>query len=92
MRDADVLRAAKLETASLLVLAVPDDLVVLTAIARAREINPSVKIVARCTYTSSGLEATNRGATHTVVAEQLVAMEFSRVVARSLSAPSNSER
>jgi CPA2 family monovalent cation:H+ antiporter-2 len=92
VRDLNVLRAAHLETAALLVLAVPDDLVVLTAIDRAREVNPAVKIVARCTYTSSGLEAAKRGAAQTVIAEQLVALEVSRVVAKSIGARSDSER
>lgn len=71
--DPDVLRQAQVERATLVVLMVPSDEVVLRAISEIRAINASAHIIARCAYTSTGLEAQRRGANQTIVAEQLVA-------------------
>ena len=73
-----VLRAAGIERAGLLVLALPNDAAVLEGVRVARLLNPTVHIIARCRYISSGMEAHRRGATETIVEEQVVAEEFSR--------------
>jgi hypothetical protein len=39
-----------------------------------------VKIIARCTSDPGGLEATRRGADEVVIAEQVVATEFGRMM------------
>ncbi|MGH7214144.1 MAG: NAD-binding protein [Tepidisphaeraceae bacterium] len=84
-RDADVLRRAGVEQAQLLALTIPDDRVVLDIIEQARKLNPKVRIVARCSYTSTGMEASRRGAQDVVVAEQIVASEFSAIVSDRLN-------
>src|SRR6266478_6914555 len=55
--DEDTLRRAGVEHATLLVLAVPSDPAVLEAVRVARSLNPTVRILARCRFTSSGMEA-----------------------------------
>jgi hypothetical protein len=42
--------------------------------------NPKVHVIARCTFVSGGMEAIRRGANEVVVAEQVVAGEFSRIM------------
>ncbi|HLL88569.1 MAG TPA: NAD-binding protein, partial [Tepidisphaeraceae bacterium] len=78
--DEAVLRHAGVETASLIVLAVPNEPVVLAAVTVCRRLNPHARIVARCNFTSGGLEALRRGADQTVVAEQVVATALSDVI------------
>lgn len=80
VRDEATLRAAGIEHAAALVLTVPDDRATLEAIAIARRLNPTARIVARCAFTSAGLEATRRGATSVIVAEQVVAHEIVRLL------------
>src|SRR5882724_2961064 len=60
--DEETLRRAGGENATLLVLAVPSDPAVLEAVRVARTLNPTVRIVARCRFISSGMEAHRRGA------------------------------
>ena len=43
-------------------------------------LNPSIKIIARCEFSSAGLMAGQLGADGVIVAEQVVAHEFARVV------------
>jgi monovalent cation:H+ antiporter-2, CPA2 family len=74
------LRRAGIESASLLVLSVPDERVVLTAVKLARQLNPLVRIIARCHYTSAGMLAKQYGAEAVVVAEQVVAEELKGLV------------
>ncbi len=87
----DVLRRAGIDRAILFAVAMPNDRAVLDAIAIARRINPSLRILARCHYVSSGMEAQRRGANEVVVAEQVVAQEFERLldteIFRNLSEP-----
>jgi voltage-gated potassium channel Kch len=78
VRDEKLLRAAGIERASLFAIAVPAESASLEAVAIARRLNPNVRIIARCTYISGGLEATRRGAEETIVAEEVVATEFVR--------------
>lgn len=81
--DEGALRRAGIERASLLVLAVPDEPAVLAAIPIARRLNPNVRIIARCAFTSAGMEAVKRGANAIVVAEQVVAT----AIAEALRSP-----
>ena len=56
-------------------------------VAEARRLNPRVRILARCRYVSSGIEATRRGADEVVVEEQAVAQAFETLLqAEPLSA------
>jgi voltage-gated potassium channel Kch len=73
------LRMAGVERATLVALMVPNDEVVLKAIPYVRQLNPKVPIIARCAFTSTGLEAMRRGANSTIVAEQVVARELDLV-------------
>ena len=74
--DADVLRKAGLDRAMLFACTVPNDAAMYAAVAEARRVNPALRIIARCRYVSSGIEATRRGADEVVVEEQAVAQAF----------------
>jgi voltage-gated potassium channel Kch len=78
--DAETLKRAGVEHAALLILAVPSDPAVLEAVSAARRLNPTVKIIARCRFISSGMEAHRRGADQVVIEEQIVAQELQRVL------------
>jgi CPA2 family monovalent cation:H+ antiporter-2 len=84
--DEETLRRAGVENATLLVLAVPNDSAVLEAIAVARRMNPKIRILARCRFISSGMEAHRRGANQVIIEEQVVAKELQRAIETSLSA------
>jgi voltage-gated potassium channel Kch len=79
--DPQVLRKAEVERATLVVLMLPSDEIVLRAVTQIRAMNPSVHIIARCAFTSTGLEAQRRGANQSIVAEQLVARELMQLEA-----------
>ena len=68
----------------MLCLTLPDDPTTLEAVSLARELNPSIQIIARAAFTSGGMEATRRGANEVIVAEQVVAMEFTRMIEKRL--------
>ena len=74
--DEKTLCSAGVEHAILLVLAVPSDSAVLEAISVARRLNPTLRILARCRFISSGMEAHRRGANQVVIEEQVVAQEL----------------
>lgn len=78
--EAATLERAEIGRATLVAIAVPDEDVMLKAVEQARRMNATVRIVARCTYTSTGLKALAAGASEVVVAEKVVAGEFSRLV------------
>jgi voltage-gated potassium channel Kch len=80
----ETLRQACVDRADTLLLLVPNEKAVLTAIPIARRMNENLKIIARCSFTSSGLKATRHGATETVIAEQVVAREVLRILDRQL--------
>lgn len=86
--DEQTLRRAGVERATLLVLAVPSDPAVLEAVRIAHQLNPSLRIVARCRFISSGMEAHRRGAEEVIVEEQVVAHEITRVLEGTVS-PAN---
>lgn len=79
--DESTLIRAGVPQAEILLLLVPNEKAVLATIPIARRLNPTIKIVARCAYISSGLEAHRRGADETIVAEQVVAREVLRLLA-----------
>jgi voltage-gated potassium channel Kch len=83
--DEEVLRSAGIERATLFAATMPTDAAVLTAVAAARRLNPSVRIFARCRYVSTGIQASGRGADEVIVAEQIVAREFERLVDSDLN-------
>lgn len=74
------LRKAGVEHATLLVLAVPSDPAVLQAVRLARRLSAAVRIIARCRFISSGMEAHRLGANEVVVEEQAVAREMTRLL------------
>ena len=84
--DPEVLKTAGLERAVLFVCTVPDDAVMYAAVVEARRVNPRLRIIARCRYVSSGIEATRRGADEVIVEEQAVARAFESVVTAEITA------
>jgi monovalent cation:H+ antiporter-2, CPA2 family len=78
--DPKILRAADVETASLMIVAIPDEPAALQATRHARQLNPTIRIITRTHYTSAGMEARQLGANDVVVAEQAVAREFTRIL------------
>jgi voltage-gated potassium channel Kch len=78
--DAEVLRAAGIERATEVAVTIPQDDYTLSVVEAIRALNPNVHIIARCTFVSGGMEAHRRGANEVVVAEQIVANEFGRVM------------
>ena len=80
-----VLREAKIESAAMFIVAIPDEKAALEATRQARLLNPNVKIITRCHFTSAGFEAKRRGADDIVIAEQVVATELAAVVSERLS-------
>ena len=74
--DPAALRKAGLERAALFACTVPNDAAMYAAVEEARRLNPRVRIIARCRYVSSGIEATRRGADDVIVEEHAVAQAF----------------
>ena len=82
-RDSAVLRDAGIDESTDIAITLPDDLAVLDTIATARRLKPSIRVIARATYVSGGMEAAKRGADDVVVAEQVVAEGFARAIEKS---------
>ena len=80
--DPEVLREAGVDRATLVALMVPNDDVVLEAVKQVRRLNSDAYIIARCSFTSTGLEAMKRGADQSIVAEQVIAQELQNITAR----------
>jgi voltage-gated potassium channel Kch len=80
VRSEQTLLHAGVERAAIVALTVPIESVVLEATAIVRRLNPRARIIARVQFISSGLEAVKRGANEAVVAEELVAREFVRLL------------
>ena len=78
--DEQVLRRAGIESAAYFVATMPNEHAVLEMVGLARRLNAGVRIVARCEYVSTGMKLTRRGADEVVIAEQVVAAEFGRLV------------
>ena len=89
--DEATLRAAGIETASILALTIPDEKAVLEATRLARKIKPEIYIVARTTYSSAGIQASQLGADEVIKAEQVVARQFYEMLLRKIGGrPKNS--
>lgn len=82
----EILRKAGIDTASVLALAIPDEDAALRATEAANTIRPEIHIIASTRYTSTGLQALQRGADEVIVAEQAVAQEFYRRIANYMRA------
>jgi monovalent cation:H+ antiporter-2, CPA2 family len=78
--NAEILAQAGIERATEVAVTIPDDEAALRTVETARKLNPRARIVARCAFVSGGMEAHRCGANEVVVAEQVVANEFSRVM------------
>ena len=83
-RQAVVLRLAGIERATDVAVTIPDDETTLAVVEQARQLSKTARIIARCTFVSGGMEAARRGADDTVIAEHVVAQEFSRAVSAAL--------
>ena len=88
VRHEDCLREAGIESASMIAIAIPDEAATLEALPVARKLNPNIRILARCWYTSAGFKALSMGADQVVVAETVVAAEFERFLKSELGKPS----
>jgi voltage-gated potassium channel Kch len=73
-----------LEHAAALAVAMPDEKIALETVRLAHEMAPGLTIIARCTFSSAGMKASQLGATEVVVAEQVVAREFAGALARTM--------
>ncbi len=74
--DARTLLKAGLNTAAILALTIPDEEAVLNATSLARRLRPEIYIIARTTYASKGMKASQLGADDVIKAEQAVALQF----------------
>ena len=84
-RKPDVLRRAGIDRATDVAVTMPNDSIVLEIVDQVRHMNPTARIIARCTFVSGGMEAHKHGADDTVIAEQVVANEFGRAINTSLA-------
>lgn len=75
-----VLRMAGIERAILFAATMPNDHAVIESVALARQLNPTIYILARLEYVSNGLKARRRGADEVVIAEQVVAQAFGKIM------------
>jgi CPA2 family monovalent cation:H+ antiporter-2 len=81
--------SAGIETADILALTIPDEQAVLQSTRVARQLRPGIYIVARTTYSSSGMEVAQLGADAVVKAEQAVANHFYELLLRKLRSASD---
>jgi CPA2 family monovalent cation:H+ antiporter-2 len=82
--DSEVLESAGVHEADALILTIPDEERVLRACHVARQANHSIFIVARTSYVSKGMLATNLGANEVVIEELATAEAMERMIARIL--------
>lgn len=85
--EEETLRRAGIDRAAILALTVPDEQAVLRATSLARSHHPGIYIIARTTYTSVGLKASQLGADEVVKAEQAVALQFYERMRTRLGSP-----
>lgn len=83
-RDPLILKQAGIDHCSLFCVTLPDEKIVLEVLHIARQIRPDLKMMARCNYTSTGIKAEKAGAFAVVVEEQIVALEFAKLIGNSL--------
>ena len=80
VRNAETLRHAGIERASFFAVTVPNDQIAMEAVRLAREMNPTLHIMARFHFISNGMIAHKLGANEVVIEEQVVAQEFVRLI------------
>lgn len=85
--DRRTLERAGIDRARLLIIAIPNEKAAIDTTVLARQINPAVRIITRCHYTSAGMAATRAGAEAVVVSEQVVAQELKALVWERLDLP-----
>ena len=78
--DPEVLARAGVGRAGLIAVTIPDEQVALAVVATARRLNPAVRVLARVYHVSVAFEAVKQGADQAIVAEELVAREFVRLL------------
>jgi voltage-gated potassium channel Kch len=83
-RDPQILRQAGIEGAQVLAITLPDERIVLEVLQIAKGLNPDLRMMARCNYTSTGIKAERAGACAVIVEEQIVALEFTKLLANCL--------
>ena len=79
-RDPEMLKRAGIEGAQVLAVTLPDEKIVLEVLHVARQVNPNIRMMARCNYTSTGIKAERAGACAVIVEEQIVALEFTKLL------------
>ena len=88
--DEQVLRKAGIESAAYFAATMPNEHAVLEMVGLARRLNPTVRIIARCEYVSTGMKLTRRGADEVVIAEHVIAAEFGRII-QTVSPPAGAD-
>jgi CPA2 family monovalent cation:H+ antiporter-2 len=83
-RNPELLKQAGIETAGLLAVTLPDEKIVVEVLQIARTVNPNIRMMARCHYTSTGIKAEKAGAFAVIVEEQIVALEFAKLLGNNL--------
>jgi voltage-gated potassium channel Kch len=83
-RDPALLKQAGIETAQILAITIPDEKIGLEVLQVVRKLNPQIKVLSRCHYTSTGIRAEKAGAVAVVVEEQIVALEFAKLISNNL--------
>lgn len=83
------LEQAGIARARLLIIAIPNESAAIDTTILARQINPTLRIITRCHYTSAGMAATRAGAEAVVVSEQVVAQELKALVWERLDQPNS---
>ena len=81
-----ILKKADLQSADVLILAIPDEEVAVAACAAARRLSPRIFIVARTNFLSRGLLATEAGADKVIVEEVVTADAMQNAVTEHLAA------
>jgi voltage-gated potassium channel Kch len=85
--DENALREAGIERAALFVCTIPNDAAMYAAVEQCKRLNPKLRIIVRCRYVSSGIEAMRRGASEIVVEEQAVAQAFEALLTSHQAPP-----
>jgi glutathione-regulated potassium-efflux system protein KefB len=83
-RDPEILKQAGIEAAQILAITIPDEKIGLEVLQVVRKINPQIRVLSRCHYTSTGIRAEKAGAFAVIVEEQIVALEFAKLISNNL--------
>ena len=78
------LRAAGIDRATLVIIAIPNEKAALEATKLARSLSKSARIITRCHFISKGLEAKVHGADEVIIEEQVVATELVSMLDKQL--------